>query len=694
MSNHVLTIKQNYQYAVSMKLLRCICFIIVLLFTCTLVTGQDDFKIQKSMEALASDSLYELFTKEGFNPEKQLLDNTFSENFPYNIIINPGTFLEKDSQTEKKLIVVFPQQDAALFLEDCTEFINTIKNRTFSYALELVFTANDKNAVVAGNAESGYPSYIPAGTATYINSLETTENTAAIIVASADNNLFPALSIFDKIVEIIPGGVDSDGENLIVPMGFFKTITNGFEDSNSTYSIRGQFLSLYRLGMIASNPLVSIWLDSDISAVLLNVTPENSGNIFKTIDSVQNQYVDSELLNQDTNYTLIKLFSRTFFISEQVYIIFLILASAVILFGFYNFSFMKGAHKNIHRQEFLKTWYLIPLITLLTGFFLFVSQYLIQILIPTNYSLPLFSLIVKTTLAILLLALFSFIQYATKLPLTGFIYGYILSISAFINIFIFATIEITLVPIFILEYLIVYFSRRTRKIKFLILYVLIMLTPYIPFIISLRSFDHAFTIEFISHASFLINFLFACILLPFQIMTIRILIRLKLWGKHRSATKKRLYIQLAVVLIAITLLYFISLFVPRIILSTQIPPSALEQLHSESNKSLQIKTSQINRIGQTTSTLEISSAQQVLRYYIEISSNDPLPVFDANYPYDILSKPLTAVFELDEYPPEPFVLTFTTKEFQDTLCSITAWVKTDTGIQKEEVQNTIVGLSE
>ena len=90
--------------------------------------------------------------------------------------------------------------------------------------------------------------------------------------------------------------------------------------------------------------------------------------------------------------------------------------------------------------------------------------------------------------------------------------------------------------------------------------------------------------------------------------------------------------------------------------------------------------------------LHLSSALPVIRYHIEINSQSALPVFESNYPYDMFAKPLSAVFALDDYPPEPFTLNFSTDGVHDTLCTITAYFKDGGVIKTEQLHYTITGI--
>ena len=83
----MLTVKRIYRYAVPMKSVSAAACVLLLL-----AAFQSSIPLQaetvKSEQALYSDFLYDFFARKGLNPERQLLQNTLSQDFPYNVIVS------------------------------------------------------------------------------------------------------------------------------------------------------------------------------------------------------------------------------------------------------------------------------------------------------------------------------------------------------------------------------------------------------------------------------------------------------------------------------------------------------------------------------------------------------------------------------------------------------------------------------
>ena len=639
----------------------------------------------KSEQALYSDFLYDFFAHNGLNPERQLLQNTLSQDFPYNVIVSVNK-----GKSEKKLIVVFPQQEAKPMLDDIGAFIQRLSLQQSDFQAEFVFTANDCSPVAATAQKLHENVNENAGTRTYIDNLNTEEDTAAIIVRLSEHGrIFPAYRT--ELIEIVPGGTGEYGKGTVVPRSFFSVIVNAFAAAKADYYINAHFLSLYRLGLIRAEPLVSEWLSSGIPAVLFHMNERNRAQVFSVVENCIYEYGDSQTIHDDTHYSVFRLFNRVVWISEKTYVLFLVASAAVTLFLFFILSFIRGEHRHVHREEFFRTWFLIPLSAAAAVLLLFAAQFITGAVIGKEGVSALFFLGVKTAFAVcfFIVGFFPFVYYLFKLPLTGFIYGYQLSIAAFLNIFLFASVDVTLIPIFIAEYIIVYISRTVRKVVPLALCLLFMLVPYIPFIKAVGEFDSELTRRFISGADFFTDLLYAALLLPFLLISIRILIRFKLWKMRGNEAKKKMRIYALYGLLFFLCFFTVCFGVFSFIRAGQKRREALDA--AKNVRSVSLVPERVVQFGRSIMTFTLTSKMPVVRYYMEVTSETVLPILESNYPYDMFAKPFTAVFAPDDYPPQDFMLSFSVEGVKTVLCTVTAYVQTPNGIHTEKLAYTIAG---
>ncbi len=660
-----------------MRFLRTIAYACLFLLFSQILFAQEN-EIKKSTQALKSDELYRIFLKNNSNPQKQLLENTQSEEFPYNIIIN-NEVAEQDTN-EIKLTIVFPQEIVIDYIPQILSLIEFIKENNVTYSVEILFSAND---II--DSEKDYTKNSFAGTTTYIQNLTDTSKTATILISpETTNSITTNISLLEDYVKFSPTGMDANNTNELVEFGFFSAIINSMAKADVSYFIEGVLLSLHRLNLIKGDLQVGKWLSNDIPAVAVYINKTNNHKIFAMLESLLTEFNANVFKNTDLNYGYLEIFSVTFFVKEIAYLLMFILCVAITLFIFCHISFINGAHKNIHKQEIARTWYLLPIIVIATTLILFLSQAIVLTMVQSNSSSMLFPFILKIIYTILIALLFSSLRHIFKFPITGFIYAYMLSISAVFNIILFSIVEITLMPLFIIQYLIVQASQKVRKGIVLIICYVLMFLPFVPFIINLAHSNTILQLTNITNAHIAVNILIAFFMLPFQLMTIRIFIRLKLWTTKLKFNLKTMIIRLSIV-------FFMVILLTIMLIVTKREPIR-EQNFTQYLNNTGIITTNIHsqeKYGNISHTLSLETNEKIIRYSIELYSNTTLPIYTANYPFEILEKPNTAIFTLDENPPNPFVLEFLSDGKNDIICKITTWIEINSTPQKIYIEKTI-----
>ena len=73
--------------------------------------------------------------------------------------------------------------------------------------------------------------------------------------------------------------------------------------------------------------------------------------------------------------------------------------------------------------------------------------------------------------------------------------------------------------------------------------------------------------------------------------------------------------------------------------------------------------------------LNLKSTNDIIKYEISISSPSLIPIYDANFPYDVMTERGTAIFNLDEFPPENLTLSFSASNKYTLQIKIIAFVQ-------------------
>ena len=629
-----------------MKFGRVVTFIL-LFFLMTFIVAQP---VVKSSEATTSDKLFLLFENLGFTPQKQLLTNSLSDNFPYNITLAFRT--KQDVIAENSITVLVSQEQAGYYLNEFKNLFSYLQDNTEqSLPINFVFTANDENITDS-----------LSGTKTYAESIQK-KNTNFILCLDATNEKN------SHTLAITPGGRTVSGKGIICSSSVMKTVLETCYDLNIPFSIQGFFLPLYRLGFINTSTRLSYMLQEGFPAISIALNKASISNLFVFLKSFSNYAINWNNSKTDIHYSVFKLPRHALFLSENIYIILLIISAAITLFLLFGLTFMQGPHSHIHRKEFSKTWPIIPVGIIITTTFLILTQNITQLILPTTLN-PMIVLCIKITLTLLFAILFSFIQHLFKFPMTGFIYGFLLTIVSFLNIFIFAIIDLPLTLLFVLEYCIIYTTRKIRNVIAISSITIFIILLFIPFLITISRFNDVYTQQLISNTPFFINFIFAWLIVPLEIMLIRIAVRSKAWGRHPSITKQKIIIRIIITIVSIIVIILGSTIITHII---SLPNKNKLEKNSDIPNLLILKPSQTYLFDRSFAQLQISSRIPILHYKIIIESLNPLPILEANYPYDMLNAPGIAIFNFDEYPPNPLTLSFTYNSNYEVICKVTAY---------------------
>lgn len=598
-----------------------------------------------------SNNLYTTLSESGIETEIQLLSNSQSENFPFSLIYTSQT---TNKYPLHKLCVIIPQNTAFLLKNDIVDFIKKLETDKTPYYVDIVLTADDYSPI----PEDILPT-IPAGTATFIENLDTNEYTSAIVISDGLN---PKIHEKTKI-EFSTKGIST-------PPNFVKRIMDSFGKTQTKYSLNSSLLAFYRLGIISCDEVLSYLLNAQIPA--MHFLP--SENIFDGIEHfIYNQPpIDNE--NWDSQYFFINFLNSPIFVIEEILIFIVLLAVAIGLF-LICFSFLFGQTAFSRKKEFLQTSILIPIIILILFGSLTLGQIIIKFIIPQYNDYPITSSAFKLMITISLYLIFSRIRFFLKFPQTTYIYGFLLTLVTFINIFIFSLCDLSFFFFFLSAYIIAYLSRAVKNTSSLILAFFSMIIIFLPMFFT--DFDSLKQIlSYINNANGINNFFFALFLTPFILLVIRILVSKNLYKNHKISNYKKLFKVLIILCSVFVSLIIYSTVVGLVISKSEInSENILTYKIDNQGEYFKYNYSKNNIFEKQEVDLNLKTTSDVIKYEIAISSPSLIPIYDANFPYDVMTERGTAIFNLDEFPPENFTLSFSASNKNEIQIKIIAFIQ-------------------
>ncbi|MBO5137336.1 MAG: hypothetical protein J6B81_02415 [Spirochaetaceae bacterium] len=584
---------------------------------------------QPSTAMNLSDSLFESFSEQGFIPQKQMLvDGPSQTDYPYSIYIElENQILQTETQ---QLVFAIPQEIANTMKDQLIALIQNLKQTDLPVKVTFLLQADEFSRL-----PTIYTDSIPYGTQRFLSTISNPDDTVAILLSPLSNNK-------DSLPTVIFGS-----EGKLAPQWFVEQIPLNIAQSS---------LLTYRLDLAPKDTRLSAFLKEGIPAVSIQFDSSDNTQI-QTVcialnELAQNFSVEQKETRVSENYLFIPLpNSERLWIAERLIIVIYLIAGAIVLLIACGFSFGKKT-KLSKQNEFLKTWYIIPITLLLSVLSLFLGQIIAVKLSEFFGNSPILILLIKTIFSFLFVSLLFIILLKFKIPLSYVIYGYLLTLISIMNIFIFSSIDLILIFAFIIEYIIIYVTRLTRRTIPLLIATLLMLIPFIPY--AKNIYDNAETSKLMNLVAtgFIGNLLYSMLLMPFQIMWLRILVRINVIGQHKKMSGTKIYMTYALFLIALLAILIGSVATIFLITDNQkenekyssenIYFSELEVINEtdslQKDELITINTTKQEYLDLVFITLDLKSELPILKYEVLVSSDNNTPVYDSYMSFEIVQQ--------------------------------------------------------
>ena len=733
---------------------------------------------------LHSEDLFSLLTKSNFEVKTQSLTNIDGDGFPENYLVE---FKKSENDNTSAIIIDISQEKAVAFWENGVKnLLEMLKNAKSKQNITVLFAANDFSPLKLKKNLSG--------TAAFIAQMENAASKTVLIISPVPTE--------QSQRELIAGS-----EKLTSPFSLVSSLQKSFERNKISLFMPHLFFSVYRLGLTKPSTRLSLFLESEIRSAELKLSLTEA-EIASLKDFVESYEVKNS--DWDTHYIFFHVFGRSFWLTERIFVIILVLIIAISLFLLCEVSFMFGKNSAQRRSAYLKTQIYIPVSLIITLFSLQFGQFCAvhtkdsakiiyakakssienlfastftensftqsknsdensllpsnkidftkesslqsshqelkssrqeessdaqadnsdtksilldenldvslknpiqsdtisssldgykafsdenpsstdekvgltaenQLLVPEKESLPAekktlsptMQFGIKILVAFFITSLIFVIQ--NRIFIISFseqAFPYLIDIVEIINISLFACFDISFVPLFTMEYVFSYLSRMLRSIVPLIFGIIFMILPFIPYVFEGIKFIDKSNLELLVQCPLTINLLFSMIILPFEFMWLRILLR-----------KQKIIIKYAIIHL------FVAAFF--ILILTQLATAyqkhfgrhkneaeeaeKYEIIESNAYNVLTANLSESEFLGMYTKHLHLQAKKPILRYEISVSSRQGSPVYDCAYDFEVKDGAKQAVFSLPDNPPEDFLLSYSADNTGKAIIDIKTW---------------------
>jgi len=583
-----------------------------------------------------SAKLFTLLEKENFSPSYQHLVPSDDNSFPKNIIISLNAAQTGDNTSERTTIVfAFTAQFAFENKDTLCSFARDLKEKNLPYNVTLLISINDDSLFDDKSSD-----YHPKGTDVFTASIDNPDSYAAVIVEK--NSARP--------YEIIPGGGGDTSPSWLVRTLRHACILCGKQPAVST-----SFITLYRNGVLRENKRVSSFLRQEVPAASITIT--GSPSDFLILEQAATLLAKSRSDRWDRHYAFLPIGQEGVLLSESFFAISYLFFSLLSLFFLCFFSFTGKAQVKARMHDVFSICYIVPITLLLTALVLFLGELPFPKTLSASNSSPLVLFGIKTLITLLLTVIAFIMQIRLSYRVSPYSYGFFMTAIAAANIFIFSTVDLSLLFLFFFEYILTLLAERTKSLALQIVTFFLLFIPFVPYIIDLLRFASFEGLYTLIKCGFSMNILLALIFFPFQMQLFRIFLSLDIFSKDRhdspSVVVLRSLATIIIILGTMTGLY--AMFTKLIMRGNTLNDTKKEFISISKDDSLHdisIFFDETSFMELTARHLIISSKKKVLRYTVSIDSPLTVPLYDSNFLYT-LENEHTAYFNLPDNPLAP-----------------------------------------
>ncbi|MCR5724718.1 MAG: hypothetical protein K6G80_06520 [Treponema sp.] len=606
--------------------------------------------------------------KEGFTSSRIPLTDTSHDLFPFNITVDfPSQELSEAADARTNLIINIRQEDAWQKQEACADFLSKLEKHAYSYDITVLFTASDI-------PPQGLPKH-KSGSGEYASMVSDTDHTVVIAVQLGKEY-----------------ALGTGSYRRATPRWLLETLIRGLYAEKKSFSFQNAVTSFYRLGFIRAGERMEAFMAALIPAAELTI-PENDD--FSVLLAVCDHYQPLEETAFWDSHYLVLPFSYpilTPVIGERVFVILAIVLGTLAVLTLCVFSF-SGSGAERQRRHFKRSWFMLPLTVLVLFLALSFGQTVAKNITSLQHATAMLQLGTKIFIALLVISLIFAGFELLKAPVESFVYGESGAYVAAGNIFFLSAIDLQFFLPLLIEYIIIYSVRKTMDLLPLILAVIAMFIPLIPYIYAVMTANNTEAIAALIFCGPGLNLLIALLFFPFQLMWLRILLWLKLFRHAERTITKRFIVHnalsLGILLLITTIVVTTLSLASRKVSESPERPATI--VHRD-NGSLNIQTSRTTFSDLTTEHVTITSAEGAVRYEMTLeAAGGAVPLYDASYNFTLNENATEARFDIPDYPPESMTVDYAFSSAAQSTLTITALYLTETaGVYRQETRTVSV----
>ncbi|WP_407396849.1 hypothetical protein [Treponema sp.] len=554
----------------------------------------------------------------GIEAQKSTIVPEYMGLFPSNITVEIPAVEEEGIQPAEDTIdqVIFSfTQD--FFIKDpdfIVSFIEKTRENKLPYACTILLTSDDEKVILETKKE------VPCASDYYSDRLYETNNICAFIINDED---------------FFSSQIETTGAGHISPMWIVRSVQRAFQANQKYVSVQQSILYLSKSDLFKKNRRLAAFNKNEIISTAFPLG--HSLSDLNILDVLEKEIITSRKQGGNTLYNVISARTFSIWINESllavIYLTFAIIALVTVCFS----SFAQNARNIAIFKDLSRTWFLAPAYLLLSALFLTVFQWVFT----AARSSPLLYFSLKMIFSLCCLFIVSTIQHYYKFRISLASISFQILILCALNIFIFAFIDLSLMFVFILEYIIALMARKTNRrtisVIVLLMMVALFLQPSTSIFMNIRQdrLSELFTSTYARHL------LFSLLLIPIAFQWIRCILLFNLKDRTSGGNKiNNILYAIAVSIICPTLL-FASFISGTMFIAKKTSKEGNHRIISTQNgtgKELDYFYSTTDNFDLVTHRIDISCGEdrRILRCMVTLSA-DSNPLYECNFNYTMIS---------------------------------------------------------
>lgn len=584
-------------------------------------------------------SLFSVLKAQNTSPQIQHLIFNENNDFPFNIIDTFGLTSEEKNGTKKadetllELFIVFKVEDFFENHELVKKIVGKIKDIDKKFSVSLVFTYGDD----VSSEELGKIS----GTKVFSERIRNSSESAIICFSLSDENA------------VIPGGKGG-----ISPSFLTKSASDAFRTNELEYSLKAGLINfLYADGFLKTERRSDLFFENGFSAIAVNFSSDekNLEKLPEFIEALVENISPEESINSQKHANLFLIGQKFFSTSETFTIILFLLFVFINLLIICEIPIVSKRKYINNEKEIRKFWYIIPLSIVTNCAALFVSGFLVSFFEKLFVMNIYIQLSLKLVIAFALSSFAFFITLKKQGSVDSKVYFFLLSISGIINLVFFTALDISLFYLFALECVLIYISRPDKYMITLSTGFFLFLMPFVPYAIQIIKYSETSFLEKLTRNGFLSNTGIAILLVPFEIMWLRILGHLNQKWRRADDSVRKFYIQNALWILAAFVLCIAIVIAADFMIPEKYKKSYLKKetiIERSHDDFIDINASVIEYFGETNVILNVKTNEACEEVYVQVSSASENPIIysDNDFVQNLETK--TDYFKIPLNPPE------------------------------------------